>query len=1002
MIPVHRTCTEVLAAGSDRRRSPESHPLKDYRDVPAYVLLGDPGAGKTTAFKMEYEALADSACLIDARDFVTFDPEAHHEWRGKTLFIDALDEVRAGSHDARTPFDAIRSRLDKLGRPRFRLSCREADWLRENDRKRLASVAPHDSRVTVLRLDPLQRADVKSILDARTEITDARGFIDQASARGVDALLGNPLTLRLLADVVSRERRWPRSRLELFELAGMLLTTERNKEHITADPQPPSSELLDAAGRLCAVLLISGATGYALGYGQANAEFLDISQCEYEAHQLLRSALATRLFTARAEGCFAPVHRHIAEFVGAKHLARVIREGLPASRIIALLTGYDGGVLSNLRAVAAWLAALSEDAQAEATTDRRTARDYLRHARDHGVPLDILLDRTRHSEILREEMSELLVCHLRPGDFDASQVGHSFLNESEKQCREFIELVRSNVDALHENRCPVGLLHELAVAYFGLSSDVEGPDPRARISDLCDSDELLIDATLAGLRGAPFRKDTPDTRKIIGLLKFEKEYLVALPWLAGIDELDDLRVLSERQLRQGLAFHFCSSVEDRLNRQRRLLELDHEAGAEMLVRCTSAKMRSGVYDAEVARHLATDEHASVARRAVLPLLRAFPVRCSQPVPLIMLDDLLVAALWRVDRTALVELITKKRSRTSMSVSQRVHWLAAEVVATGDISTDRLREFVQRRERRIAQLAEFLFAADSLLADLPAPALACFIRLLAPSTRPLGGTASHLIGAEYKAYRSVERMIKALAVHDGTDGQTVENLELLAADPTQGEWRYSLAAARDRQRVIRRDAAYRHPTVVDVCQTLSGGAPASACDLAALLVDRFASLGQRIRSGDTDDWRQYWNVDEYGRPLEPRPENVGRDALLSDLEPHLPPGVRARREGSYSHDKRADIFVTCRHFEVPVEIKRSRHKDLWSAMRNQLIAQYTNHPATDGYGIFLAFWFGRDYIQPPPEGSKPADPDELRARLGGTLTEAERRKISVVVIDVSRE
>ena len=365
MIPVHRTCTEVLAAGSDRRRSPESHPLKDYRDVPAYVLLGDPGAGKTTAFKMEYEALADSACLIDARDFVTFDPEAHHEWRGKTLFIDALDEVRAGSHDARTPFDAIRSRLDKLGRPRFRLSCREADWLRENDRKRLASVAPHDSRVTVLRLDPLQRADVKSILDARTEITDARGFIDQASARGVDALLGNPLTLRLLADVVSRERRWPRSRLELFELAGMLLTTERNKEHITADPQPPSSELLDAAGRLCAVLLISGATGYALGYGQANAEFLDISQCEYEAHQLLRSALATRLFTARAEGCFAPVHRHIAEFVGAKHLARVIREGLPASRIIALLTGYDGGVLSNLRAVAAWLAALSEDARRE-------------------------------------------------------------------------------------------------------------------------------------------------------------------------------------------------------------------------------------------------------------------------------------------------------------------------------------------------------------------------------------------------------------------------------------------------------------------------------------------------------------------------------------------------------------------------------------------------------------------------------------------------------------
>ena len=205
--------------------------------------------------------------------------------------------------------------------------------------------------------------------------------------------------------------------------------------------------------------------------------------------------------------------------------------------------------------------------------------------------------------------------------------------------------VRSNVDALHENRCPVGLLHKLALAYFGLSSDVEGSDPRARINDLCDSDRLLIDATLAGLRGAPFREDIPDTRKIIGLLESRREYLVALPCLAGIDELDDLRVLSERQLRQALAFHFCSSVEDMLNRERRLLELDHDAGAEMLVKCISGKMRNGVY-ADVAHHLVTGEYASVARRAVLPLLRAFPVRCSQPVPLIVLDDLLVGALWR--------------------------------------------------------------------------------------------------------------------------------------------------------------------------------------------------------------------------------------------------------------------------------------------------------------------------------------------------------------------
>ena len=365
MSRVDRTVTEVRAAPDDKRVQPASAPLKEYREVPAYVLLGDPGAGKTTAFEMECEALADGACPIDARDFVTFDLEDHPEWRGKTLFIDALDEVRAGSHDARTPFDAIRSRLDKLGRPRFRLSCREADWLGENDRKRLASVVPHDSQVTVLRLDPLERADVERILAARTDITDARGFIDQAAERGVDVLLGSPLTLDPLAKVVSRERCWPRSRLDLFEQATTLLTTEWNEEHSTARPQPPTAELVDAAGRLCAVLLISGATGYALRQAQANSEYLDISLCEDEEPELLRSALATRLFKATAEGRFVPVHRHVAECVGTRHLARVISEGLPASRVVALLTGFDGGVVTSLRGVAAWLAALSEGAWRE-------------------------------------------------------------------------------------------------------------------------------------------------------------------------------------------------------------------------------------------------------------------------------------------------------------------------------------------------------------------------------------------------------------------------------------------------------------------------------------------------------------------------------------------------------------------------------------------------------------------------------------------------------------
>ena len=121
-------------------------------------------------------------------------------------------------------------------------------------------------------------------------------------------------------------------------------------------------------------------------------------------------------------------------------------------------------------------------------------------------------------------------------------------------------------------------------------------------------------------------------------------------------------------------------------------------------------------------------------------------------------------------------------------------------------------------------------------------------------------------------------------------------------------------------MIRRDAGYRHPGIEQVCQTLNGGTPASAADLAALLMDRLQEVALDIRRGNTDDWRQYWNVDYRGRPVDPRPEESCRDTLLSDLRQRLPEGVSAEPEGQYANDKRADIRVSCRDFQVPVEAK----------------------------------------------------------------------------------
>ena len=371
---VPRTCTVVPKADHPRntRWCAKPKPLECYRSVPAYVLLGDPGAGKTTAFEAECSELEDKAVLVSARDFVTFDPQDCPEWNGKTLFIDGLDEIRAGAPDARTPFDSIRNRLKQLGRPRFRLSCRYADWLVNNDRRNLAAILPDPSQeVTVLNLDPLTPEQAERLLSEH-QIGDAVFFMREAEMRGVGGSLLNPMGLKLLAQAVAGGK-WPKSRLETFEMACRQIVIEHNEEHLKGESPPEPDQLLDAAGHLCALQLLVGKAGFAAGRepamdSRAAAEdYLAVEQFCYENQGYLRAALATKLFKAEhgVGGRFAPVHRHFAEFLGAGYLARIIDEGLPARRIVNLMVGEDGIVVTGLRGLAGWLAARCKAARAQ-------------------------------------------------------------------------------------------------------------------------------------------------------------------------------------------------------------------------------------------------------------------------------------------------------------------------------------------------------------------------------------------------------------------------------------------------------------------------------------------------------------------------------------------------------------------------------------------------------------------------------------------------------------
>ena len=212
-----RTCKVIEQEHANNPSGAKAAALGDFAQARAYVLIGEPGAGKTIAFQSEADAR--SGLYLSVRDFLAYDEKP--EWHDATLFLDGLDEVRAGAVDGRPPLDSVRAKLDRLGNPPFRLSCRWADWLGDNDRDRLGQVS--GGAVTVLQLDPLSERDIKRILAENHRIADPAGFIADAREHGVHRLLRNPQNLDMLATAVSGGS-WPGSRRATFEAAcGMLV-----------------------------------------------------------------------------------------------------------------------------------------------------------------------------------------------------------------------------------------------------------------------------------------------------------------------------------------------------------------------------------------------------------------------------------------------------------------------------------------------------------------------------------------------------------------------------------------------------------------------------------------------------------------------------------------------------------------------------------------------------------------------------------------------------------
>ena len=582
---------------------------------------------------------------------------------------------------------------------------------------------------------------------------------------------------------------------------------------------------------------------------------------------------------------------------------------------------------------------------------------------------------------------------------------------------ELRSLVRANATALHANRCRLDLLHHLARAYLGDFSDVPGETTEERLRVLLGSDDLY-DAALAGLRGTIQRADLPTADTIIQLTAKRQIHLLAYPFMVSLEELyrtteGHTIQLGEAQALLAVAIHFAVwrlPHTEQLAKPppwlQAILARDPDTVADVWARCLRFRLLNGEKVLPDTYELAhKPDFAPMAQAAAIRLSKAFPIRCKKE-QLPILRSLLQAACLYGDRTRFLDLIEKKLACTSMHSGQRVYWLSAGLLVRPEAYRDRLESYVSGRGRRIERLVEMTdgHAIPYAMRDLwNATVLETLIRLIGPYTLapPMTGEVYSVtwpIQADWSLHVFIDRL------SEDTTAVARKALESLAADDRLINLRSELLDRLHRQKSVHREATFQHPSLEQVAQVLDNRTPTNPADLAALATDVLTTISGDIRDGANSGWRQFWNVDSHGRTTHPRPENLCRDTLVRMLEPKLN-GVDAdvQSETRYADDKRADIRLSVPPHNVPIEIKRSCHRELWSAIQTQLIAKYTRDPGTDGYGIYLVFWFGdAEGCRPTPRsGPKPKSVAELEKALLDTLSDHERRKISVCVIDVSK-
>ena len=329
----------------------EDSQLLDIAHSKPIVILADAGMGKTLLMEKLAESGTIRTRLLSASALVQKSIERLNIQSDEILLIDAFDEIPSTNDSS--GIDSVLNKLAKLGYPKFVLTCRSIEWNSSNNNE----IQNDYKGILTTNLTNLSREDAQQFLLSHGLSTQQISqLIIQLEENSLSSFYENPRNLALLAEIDFSVHPVPETKAKLFELATEKLWQEVNSKAQNALGRLHREQVIECAGLLFATYLLAGKQFICKGMtggtrdDAINLHFLtDLTNSE-----TLEATIQSRLFQSVGDDLFKPWHRSIAEYLGAKWLAKEMSNPIVKRHILSYLV-VDNGVIASLRGIFAWL-----------------------------------------------------------------------------------------------------------------------------------------------------------------------------------------------------------------------------------------------------------------------------------------------------------------------------------------------------------------------------------------------------------------------------------------------------------------------------------------------------------------------------------------------------------------------------------------------------------------------------------------------------------------------